>query len=194
MKRRNQSTAQDELLSGALYLFHRSDRRCPAVNSLYGIIDKTSDGIIYLESSSQDLRYFRLWHRLPRHYRYYRPASRSELRDYIFNLAYYECASIQGGTDRTYCIARKIESCTHLWRFPLRGEWRDSLQEGGGSAPPRFSYSGIPNLPRQVISILRLPFMRQQLFEPLDGAVLNTREYIGEPSYRIDSPQSACPQ
>ncbi len=114
MNRRNQSTSQYELLSGALYLFHRSDRRCPAVNSLYGIIDKTSDSIIYLESSSRDLRRFRLWHRLPKHYRYHRPASRSEFRDYIFNLAYYECASIQGGMDRTYCAARKIESCTRL--------------------------------------------------------------------------------
>lgn len=91
MKRRNQFTAHHKLLSGALYLFHRSDRRCPAANSLYGIIDKTSDGIIYLESSSRDLRRFRLWHRLPEHYRYHRPASRSELRDYVFNLACYEC-------------------------------------------------------------------------------------------------------
>lgn len=114
MKRRNQSTAQDELLSGALYLFHRSDRRCPAVNSLFGIIDKTSDGIIYLESSSRDLLRFRLWHRLPKHYRYHRRAGRSELRDYIFNLAYYECTAIQSSMVRTYCTARKIESCTRL--------------------------------------------------------------------------------
>ncbi len=114
MKRRNQSTAHHKLLSGALYLFHGSDRRCPAVNSLYGIIDKTSAGIIYLESSSRNLRRFRLWHRLPNHYRYYRPASRSELRDYIFHLAYYECAAIQSGMGRTCCTARKIESCTHL--------------------------------------------------------------------------------
>lgn len=114
MKRRNHFTAYHHLLSGALYLFHRSDRRCPAVNSLYGIIDKMSDGIIYLESSSRDLRYFRLWHRLPKHYRYHRRASRSELRDYIFNLACYECASIQGSMGRTYRTARKIESCTRL--------------------------------------------------------------------------------
>lgn len=91
MKRRNQTTAQRKLLSGALYLFHCSDRRCPAANSLYGLIDKTSGGIIYLESSSRDLRRFRLWHRLPESYRYWRRATRSEYRDYIFNLAYYEC-------------------------------------------------------------------------------------------------------
>lgn len=114
MKRRNQSTAYHKLFSGTLYLFHRSDRRCPASNSLFGIIDKTSDGIIYLESSSRDLLRFRLWHRLPKHYRYYRLASRSELRDYIFNLAYYECTAIQSGMGRTYRTARKIESCTRL--------------------------------------------------------------------------------
>lgn len=51
---------------------------------------------------------FRLWHRLPNHYRYYRLASRSELRDFIFNLAYYECAAIHGGMGRTYCAARKM--------------------------------------------------------------------------------------
>jgi len=79
------------LLSGSLYLFHRSNPSCPAADSLFGIIDKTSNGIIYLESSSLDLRRFRLWHRLPKHSRYHRLASRSELRDYIFNLAYYEC-------------------------------------------------------------------------------------------------------
>lgn len=91
MKRRNQTKTHPKLLSGELYLFHHSDRSCPASNSLSGIIDKTSDGIIYLESSSLDLLQFRLWHRLPKHYRYYRRASGSELRDYIFNLACYEC-------------------------------------------------------------------------------------------------------
>ncbi len=91
MKKRNHSTAHHQLLSGALYLFYRSDRRCSAANSLFGIVDKTADGIIYLESSSRDLRRFRLWHRLPRVYHYARRATRSELRDYLFNLACYEC-------------------------------------------------------------------------------------------------------
>ena len=91
MKRRNHFTDHHELLSSALYLFHHNDRRCPAAESLFGFIDKTSMGIVYLESSSRDLRRFGLWHRLPNHYRYYRQASRSELRDYIFNLAWYEC-------------------------------------------------------------------------------------------------------
>lgn len=121
MKKRDQFPDHQNLLSGELYMFHHTDR-CSSAGNLFGIIDKTSKGIIYLESSSRDLRRFGLWHRLPNHYRYHRRASRSELRDYIFNLAYYECAAIQSGMDRTCCTARKIESCTHLWRFPLRGE------------------------------------------------------------------------
>lgn len=36
--------------------------------------------------------------------------------------------------------------------------------------------------------------MGQEFFEPLYGAVLNAREYIGKPPYGIDTPQSACPQ
>lgn len=163
MNRRNQLTAHHKLLSGTLYLFHCSDRSCPASNSLFGIIDKTSDGIIYLESSSRDMLRFCLWHRLPNHYRYYRLASRSELRDYIFNLAYYECAAIHGGMGRTYCAARKIESCTHLYC----GENDVTHCSRGWVTPPqkkKISYSGIPHLHRQVISILRFPFMRQQLY------------------------------
>ncbi len=110
MKRRNQTTAHRKLLSGALYLFHHSDRRCPAVNSLYGLIDKTSDGIIYLESSSRDLRRFRLWHRLPKHYRYHRRTSRSELRDYIFNLAYYECGILDHRLAPSRCRSRRSDT------------------------------------------------------------------------------------
>ena len=97
MKKRNPFTEQPNLPSGSLYLFHRNDRRCPAADSLFGLIDTMSMGIIYLESSSRDLRRFRLWHRLPKHYRYHRLASRSELRDYLFNLACCECLEMQRG-------------------------------------------------------------------------------------------------
>ena len=76
MKKRDQFPDHRNLLSGELYLFHSTNRPSPATGSLFGIIDKTSDGIIYLEASSRD---------------YYRRASRSELRDYLFNLAWYEC-------------------------------------------------------------------------------------------------------
>jgi len=90
MKRRNHLFCKD-LHPRELYLFHRSNSSYPTAGSLFGIIDKPRMGISYLESSSRDLRRFRLWHRLPKHYRYHRRASRSELRDYIFNLAWYEC-------------------------------------------------------------------------------------------------------
>ena len=89
MKKRNRFT-DHPLLSGELYLFHPTDRNCPAVTSLFGIFDKLADGILYLESSSSDLIHFRLWHRLSGDYCCCRRASRSELRDYIFNLACYE--------------------------------------------------------------------------------------------------------
>ena len=97
MKKRDQFPDHPNLLSGELYLFQSTDRSSSATGSLFGIVDKTSDGVIYLESSSRDLRRFRLWHRLPKHYRYHRRASRSELRDYIFNLACYECLEMQHG-------------------------------------------------------------------------------------------------
>ena len=77
--------------AGELYLFHCTEHSCTSSGCLFGIFDKEVSGIIYLESSSWDLRHFRLWHRLPQCYRYSRLATRSELRDYIFNLAYYEC-------------------------------------------------------------------------------------------------------
>ena len=76
--------------AGELYLFCRTERPYPSSGSLFGIFDKEASGVIYLESSSSDLCHFRLWHRLPRGYRCSRCATRSELRDYIFNLACYE--------------------------------------------------------------------------------------------------------
>lgn len=90
MKKRGQLTIP-ALVTGALYLFHTTDRLCPSESSLWGVFDKDTHGIISLESSSRDLQEFRFWHRLSRDYRYCRRASRSELRDYITNLTYYEC-------------------------------------------------------------------------------------------------------
>jgi len=89
MKKRSRFNQQ--FIAGELYVFYETDCDCPADSSLFGIFDKeTSDGI-YLESSSRDFVHFCLWHRLPPEYRYCRLASRDELRDYIFNPAYYEC-------------------------------------------------------------------------------------------------------
>lgn len=73
---------------GELYLFHPMKKYCPARSSLWGIYDKTEDGIIYLESSTLDLIHFRIWHRLPDEYRYARRATRQELRDYMYNLGF----------------------------------------------------------------------------------------------------------
>ncbi len=75
---------------GELYLFHPVKKYCPSRGSLWGIYDKTEEGIIYLESSTPDLQHFFTWQRLPDGYRCSRRATRSELRDYIFNFACYE--------------------------------------------------------------------------------------------------------
>lgn len=76
---------------GELYLFHPSDPTCPANGSLWGVFDKRSDALLYLESSSTDLIHFSRWHRLPDGFRYCRRATRSELRDYTGNLSWTEC-------------------------------------------------------------------------------------------------------
>lgn len=76
---------------GELYLFHRTDERCPADSSLWGIVDRSDAREIRLESSSIDLQRFRLHHPLPEEYRYCRLATRAELRDYVWNLAWAEC-------------------------------------------------------------------------------------------------------
>lgn len=94
MERRNRTDHQ-AFITGELYLFHSTDRSCPAMGGLYGIFDKITNGILYLESSSSDLIHFRLWHRLPSDYRYCRHASRTELRDYIFNLTLCERLEMQ---------------------------------------------------------------------------------------------------
>jgi len=88
---KHQNRFNQSFIPGEVYLFHRTDPDCPADGSLYGIFDKGTSDAIYLESSSLDLEQFRHWHRLAEDYRYCRPATRSELRDFIFNLACDEC-------------------------------------------------------------------------------------------------------
>lgn len=84
------TTLPPQLQTGDLYLFHRDDRTCPPSDSLWGIVDNTADGVVHLESSSTDLIRFRLWHPMPAGYNHCRRASRSELRDYMTALAWYE--------------------------------------------------------------------------------------------------------
>ena len=88
MKKRT-LTPTTEFRLGDLYPFHTCNPRCPASSSLWGFYDKRIKGVIYLEHSSHNLRDFRLWHTLPRCYCYYRLATRDELRDYMYNLGYF---------------------------------------------------------------------------------------------------------
>ena len=74
------------LHAGEVYLFHKSDPLCPAVGSLWGMYDKRIEDGIYLESSTENLCFFRKWHLLPSCYRYFRLSTRAELRDYMVNL------------------------------------------------------------------------------------------------------------
>lgn len=92
MKRRNLLRGR-AFIAGELYLFHHADPSCPACGSLWGIVSEHKGGIIFLESSSRDLLRFRLWHVLPAGFRYCRRAGRAELRDYVFNLACFECGN-----------------------------------------------------------------------------------------------------
>lgn len=75
---------------GEVYLFHCNNRRCPSKSSLWAIFDKRIGNDIYVESSSNDLRRFRLWHRLPDDYVYCRLATRQELGNFMFALAWFE--------------------------------------------------------------------------------------------------------
>ena len=80
---------------GDLYLFHTSNPNCPPATRLWGFYDKRINGVIYLEHSSHNLLHFRLWHPLSKAYRYYRLATRSELRDYMFNMGFCDGKKIK---------------------------------------------------------------------------------------------------
>lgn len=100
MKKRK-LTAESSFRMGDLYLFHASDPQCPPYTSLWGFYDKTSNGTIYLEHSTLDLRHFRLWHTLPKRYRYYRLATRNELRDYMYSLGVVDSISLSVSSDES---------------------------------------------------------------------------------------------
>ncbi|MBP3356193.1 MAG: hypothetical protein J6K95_03395 [Rikenellaceae bacterium] len=85
---------------GELYLFHRSNAGCPPSGSLWGLFDRSEVGVIRLESSSRDLHGFRFRHPLPDGYRYFRPATRDEYRDYFYNLGYYDSVGYVGSLNR----------------------------------------------------------------------------------------------
>lgn len=89
MKKRKLTQAT-QFRIGDLYLFHTSNPRCPSSSSLWGFYDKRINGVIYLEHSSYNLHNFSLWHPLHTLYRYCRLATRNELRDYMYNLGWFE--------------------------------------------------------------------------------------------------------
>lgn len=90
MKKPNKKNHQPRFVIGDLYLFHPTKKYCPSNRSLWGVYDKIENGIIYLESSTLDLRRFNIWHCLPVKYRYSRRATRGELRDYMYNMGLYD--------------------------------------------------------------------------------------------------------
>ncbi len=79
------------LESGSLYLFHRTDRSCQPHGSLWGIFDLFEDDTVCQESSTLDMRSFRLWHSVDGSSHFCRLATMAELCDYVANLICYEC-------------------------------------------------------------------------------------------------------
>ncbi len=91
MKDQHEHRTKEQLPeAGELYLFNGTHSATP----LWGVVDKCCDGLILLESSSEDMLSFRLQHTLPAEYRSCRLATRDELRDYFFALALSEMSMI----------------------------------------------------------------------------------------------------
>lgn len=90
--------AADKFTFGDVYLFHKTNPRCPAGSSLWGVFDKCENGAVYLESCSTDNKEYHNWCRLPEGYMYCRLSTRSEFRRYIFDQTWYESRQILGVT------------------------------------------------------------------------------------------------
>ena len=76
---------------GELYIFSPSEHWAKNDPLLWGIFDKqTTDGNIMLEASTRDFINFTLWKPLPQEYTCCRLATRSELRDFIFNISVWQ--------------------------------------------------------------------------------------------------------
>ncbi len=82
--------------AGELYLFHPSDARCPAEESVWAFSVNTTESHFRCESMTFDLVQFLYWQQMPLSTLYYRKANRAELRDYIYNLAQSECEMVRG--------------------------------------------------------------------------------------------------
>ena len=88
--------AAEKFVVGDVYLFHKTNPRCSAGSSLWGVFDRCKNGEVYLESCSTDNETFNTWCRLPDGYRYCRLSTRSELRRYIFDQTWHESRQVLG--------------------------------------------------------------------------------------------------
>lgn len=81
-----------QLRPGELYLFSRAeDVGHGSRNLLWGVYARLdAQGEPLLESATYDQRRFFCWQSLPELFDCFRPATRSELRDYFYNLALRE--------------------------------------------------------------------------------------------------------
>ena len=78
---------QEVLQLGELYLFHPTKPLGPEGESLWGIVGEIEEQCIVLESCTINQRDFGFNQPLSPHFSYARRASRTELRDYAYNLA-----------------------------------------------------------------------------------------------------------
>lgn len=103
MRQNEKSTGVDEALlsfrpieaellkPGELYLFIRSNESDAPKDVLWGVFArKENRGELLLESASFDLRHFACWQPKPARFDCFRTATRSELRDFFYNLALRE--------------------------------------------------------------------------------------------------------
>ena len=74
-------------VAGEVYLFRNQHNL-----SIIGVFDKCENGQVMLESATYTTNYREFYFRyvLPDEYKYWRRASRPELRDYMYNLGVYE--------------------------------------------------------------------------------------------------------
>lgn len=80
---------------GELYLFIRCKGAGAPKELLWGIFARTEkQGELLLESASHDLRHFVCWQLKPAGFDHFRTSTRSELRDYFYNLALRELSTL----------------------------------------------------------------------------------------------------
>lgn len=90
MKKLNDIKDIESLVAGELYLFSAIGEQSHKLNNLLGVFCDVVDDTIYLESTTRDYCNYSLWHPLPEGYSYFRIATRSELRDYMYGLGRWE--------------------------------------------------------------------------------------------------------